>query len=226
MIQAFFLSLGQLLDARVAGVFLKSMFLTLVLFGAAAVALWFGMHSATGALADWLGGASWARNIADVLTIILVLLLHWLLFRAIAIAVIGVFGDDVVEAVEAKHYPEAHARVRHVPLWLSARMGLGSGLRAIGINVLFLPLYLIANVAAPIVFFLINAWLLGRDLGDMVAVRHMPIGDLPRWRRRTRFRRFALGSIGTGLMFVPVVNLIAPIIGAAMAAHAFHGGRK
>ena len=227
MIRAFLLSLGQLFDRRIAGVFLKSLLLTLLLFGAAAVAIWLGLHRVTEAFAAWLGGLSWARSLADIVTIALVLVLHWLLFRAIAIAVIGVFADEVVEAVERRHYPQAHAKVRHVPFHRSLRMGLGSGGRAILFNIVFSPVYILANVLAPFVFFLVNTWLLGRDLGDMVAVRHMPEKELPRWRRRTRARRWALGAFGTALFFIPGVNFVAPIIGAAMAAHLFHqGGRK
>ncbi len=222
MIQAFFLALGQLLDRRVASVFVKSFLLTIAIFAAAAVAMWMTMHRLAAAIAGWLGGSQWASDIADIVTIVLVFVLHWLLFRAIAIAVIGVFGDEVVEAVEARHYPQAHAKVRHVPLARSIGMGLRSGLRSIGLNILFSPIYLIANVAAPIVFFLVNTLLLGRDLGDMVAVRHMPESELPRWRRRTRWRRWTLGAVGTGMLLVPGVNLLAPVIGAAMAAHAFH----
>ena len=45
MIQAFFLSLGQLFDRPILAVFVKSVILTLVLFAAASVGLWFGMHA-------------------------------------------------------------------------------------------------------------------------------------------------------------------------------------
>lgn len=222
MFHAFFLSLGQLLDRRVAAVFLKSLLVTLLFFGAAAVAVWFGMHRLTELVAHWLGGWSWAADFANIATIILVFLLHWLLFRAISIAVIGLFADEVVEAVEQRHYPKAAASVRHVPFVTAARMGLASGTRSLGYNLILTPLYLLAHVFAPAAFFVVNAWLLGRDLGDMVAVRHMGVAELPRWRSRTRFRRFALGAFGTALLLIPIVNFLAPVLGAAMAAHAFH----
>jgi CysZ protein len=222
MIQAFFLALGQLFDRRVAAVFLKSLALTLVLFAVVSVGIWLGMRGLVHSIAAWLGNASWLSDLADILTIVLVLVAHWLMFRAIAIAVIGIFGDEVVEAVEARHYPDAHAQVRHVPFVRSLRMGLRSGLRAIAYNILFLPIYLLANVLAPIVFFLLNSWLLGRDLGEMVAVRHMPEADLPAWQKRTRMKRLGIGAVTTGLLLIPVVNFLAPVLGAAMAAHAFH----
>lgn len=229
MIQAFFLSLGQLLDGRIAMVFLKSLAVTLVLFAGLGVGLWYGMHALSDWLAAWMG--SWAATgaFADIATIALLLLAHWLLFRAIAVGVIGVFADEVVAAVEARYYPDAHAGARDVPLARSVSMGLGSAFRLIAINLLLSPVYLmllITGVGTAVAFFVVNAWLLGRDLGDMVAARHMGYGELPGWRRRTSVRRFILGAFGTGLFLVPVLNLIAPIIGAAMATHAFHRGRR
>lgn len=229
MIQALFLSFGQLFDRRVAAVFLKSFLLTIVLFAAVSVGIWYGLHALTGQFQAWLGGSAWAQGFADIATIFIVLVVHWLMFRAIAVAVIGIFADEIVQAVEARHYPQAHAVARDVPFARSLAMGLGSITRLIVINVLLSPLYvmlLITGVGTPIAFFLVNSWLLGRDFGDMVAARHMPAGQLPKWRGRTRFRRFALGAFGTGIFFIPGLNLLAPVIGAAMAAHAFHQGRK
>jgi uncharacterized protein involved in cysteine biosynthesis len=60
----------------------------------------------------------------------------------------------------------------------------------------------------------------------MVAVRHMADAELPGWRRRTTTRRVMLGAVGTALLLVPVVNLVAPVLATAMAAHVFHLGRR
>jgi len=256
MIQAFFLSLGQLFDRPILAVFVKSVlvtFVALILFGAA---LWYllgvglpafgellmavsaspegaGQPSALGLIFGAIGAtlAMTAQNdvFASVGTIVIFLLLSWLLFRAIAVAVIGIFADEVVAAVEKKHYPGAHAQAIDVPLGRSIAMGLGSAVRLLAINLLLSPLYLIllvTGVGTALAFFLVNSWLLGRDLGDMVAARHMPRGDLRGWRRRTSFGRFTLGAVGTGLLLVPILNLVAPVLGAAMATHAFHRGRR
>lgn len=224
MIQAFPLALGQLFDRRIALVLLKSLLVTLVIFAATGVAL----RYALGGLVAWLGMGS-AGGLADLATLVLVGIAWWLLFRAIAVAVIGFFADDIVAAVEARHYPDALATARTVPLARSAAMGLGSAGRIIAVNVALSPVYLlliVTGIGTAILFFFVNAWLLGRDLGDMVAARHMPYADLPEWRRRTIWRRFALGAISTGLFLVPMLNLAAPVLGAAMATHAFHRGRR
>ena len=227
MIHAFLLSLGQLTDRPVLSVFLKSLAVTLLLFAAAGIGLWFALDATFDTYA-----AHWQDEsgiFAAVATALLLAGAWWLLFRAIAVAVIGLFGDEVVAAVESRYYPAAHAAARPVPLARSLAMGLGSAGRAIGVNLLLLPAYLlliVTGVGTPILFFAVNGWLLGRDLGDMVAARHMPAAQLSEWRKGTTARRFALGLIGTGLFVVPVLNLVAPVLGAAMATHVFHRGRR
>jgi CysZ protein len=228
MIHAFFLALGQLFDRPVLLVLAKSLALTLLLFLGLGLGLWFAMDWLGGVTSEWMGLGGDGGVYADVATLLLFLLGWWLLFRAVAVAVVGIFADEVVAAVEAKHYPAAHATARDVPLGRSIAMGVGSAARTIGYNLLLAPIYLmllVTGVGTAFAFFAVNAWLLGRDLGDMVAARHMPYAQLAGWRRETRLRRFALGAIGTGLFLVPLVNLVAPVLGAAMATHAFHRGR-
>jgi CysZ protein len=229
MIQAFFLALGQLFDPRIVRVLIKSLLLTVLLFAGFGAGLWFAMDWLAGWAAEWAGLDTGGGVLADVATLLVFLLAWWLLFRAIAVAVVGVFADEVVAAVEEKHYPAAHQAARNVPLARSVSMGVTSAVRIILVNLVLSPLYLVllvTGVGTAIAFFLVNAWLLGRDLGDMVAVRHMRYDALAGWRAQTRVRRFALGAIGTGLFLVPVLNLVAPVLGAAMATHAFHRGRS
>ena len=96
MIEAFLLSLGQLFDRRIAAVLLKSLAVTALVFAGAGVGLWFGMHALERIAAAWAGGheSGW---IADVLTILVFLFAWWLLFRAIAVAVVGLFADEVLD---------------------------------------------------------------------------------------------------------------------------------
>lgn len=84
---------------------------------------------------------------------------------------------------------------------------------------------LFTAIGPAIAFFLVNGWLLGRDLGDMVASRHIDDATMRGWRKATRGQRFVLGLAVAGLFVVPLANLFAPILGAAMATHLFHGGR-
>jgi uncharacterized protein involved in cysteine biosynthesis len=56
----------------------------------------------------------------------------------------------------------------------------------------------------------------------MVAIRHLDTLGLRRWLDETKGTRWALGLAVTGLFMVPVANLLAPVLGAAMATHVYH----
>jgi len=194
----------------------------LALFG---VILWYGAQT----LVAWMGAGAETGGWVGAATVLLWLGGAFFLFRIIAVAVVGIFGDDVVAAVEAKHYPEALAEARNVPFGRSVAMGLGSAGRLILVNLAVSPLYLlllITGVGTAILFFIVNGWLLGQDLGEMVAARHVSQKGMKSWRGSTGFQRFALGLAGTALFLVPILNLVAPVLGAAMATHLFHGRRR
>jgi CysZ protein len=224
MIRAFVLSVAQLGDRAILRVLAQSLALTLVLFALLGAGAWW--------LADALIARTWGDHsgaLAGVAATLVFALSLWFAFRAVAVAVIGVFADAVVEGVERRHYPQALATARGVPLPRSLAMGAGSAARFVAVNVLLLPVYvalLVTGVGTALLFFAVNAWLLGRDLGDMVASRHMAPAAMREWRAATRGRRLLLGLAGTGLFVVPGVNILAPVLGAAMATHLFHGGRR
>ncbi len=223
MFRAFALSLAQLGDPPILRVLVQSLAITLALFVALGGAVWWGTSAAMAAVAGIHSGA-----LAGVVAVVAVVLALWFTFRAIAILIVGLFADTIVEAVEARHYPDALARARPVPFARSLVMGLTSAARFVAINLLLSPLYLVllaTGVGTAALFFAANAWLLGRDLGDMVAARHMPAEAMRDWRRTTRPRRFLLGLAATGLFVVPLLNVLAPVLGAAMATHLFHGRR-
>jgi uncharacterized protein involved in cysteine biosynthesis len=225
MLRAFFLSIGQLGDPKIIGVFLKSLAVTLLLLAVIGAALWYGAQAVTARM----GGGADATDLAGIGAVLVWLAAAWILFRVIAIGVMDVFADDVVIAVERKHYPEALAEARDVPLGRSIAMGLGSVGRVILINLAVSPLYLLlffTGIGLPLLFFIVNGWLLGQDLGEMVAARHIPRKSMRAWRGGTAFQRFTLGLAGTALFLVPILNLVAPVLGAAMATHLFHGRKR
>lgn len=221
MFHALLLSLAQLGDPTIRRVLAKSLGVTLAIFAALGAAIWWGLDTA---LAGW----RYHNALAGVAASVATLLALWLLFRAVAVLVVGVFADDVVAAVERRHYPDALASARAVPLHRSLRMGLGSAARFLLVNLVMLPVYvalLVTGVGTAAAFFLVNAWLLGRDLSDMVASRHLFPAAMRDWRKANAGKRFLLGLAGTGLFVVPVINLLAPVLGAAMATHLFHRTR-
>ncbi|MHC9420028.1 EI24 domain-containing protein [Sphingomonas citri] len=222
MLRALLLSIGQLGDPPVLRVLAQSLAVTLALFAALALGLWWLVDAA---LAGWAYHGAMAGLAAAVVTA----LAFWLLFRAIAILVVGLFADRIVAAVERRHYPAAATEARDVSLARGLTMGLGSATRFVLVNLLLLPVYLallVTGIGTAALFFLVNAWLLGRDLGDMVAARHLPRAAMRDWRAATGGRHFVLGLAGTALFVVPLLNVLAPVLGAAMATHLYHGARR
>lgn len=226
MFRAFFLSLSDLTDPAILRVFAKTIALTLVIFVAAGAGMWFATRWL---VIDQLGWDESSGNLAAISGFLAMLLFGWVLFRAIAVAVIWLFGDEIVVAVERRHYPDALAGALHVPMTRAVALGLRSAGRALLVNVLLAPVYvvlLVTGFGTPLLFYAANGWLLGADLGEMVAARHMTGGEMKAWTRDTRWTRWDLGVVVAAMMSVPVVNLIAPVLGAAMATHWFHGRRR
>ncbi len=138
-------------------------------------------------------------------------------------AVINFFADEVVQAVEARHYPEAAARARDLPVGEQVSTSLKAALRALAVNLVALPfalLLLVTGIGPALLLWLVNAALLGRELQEIVWLRHRlgkidpaPVG---------RIERFMLGGAVAALLALPFVNLLAPILGAAAATHLIH----
>lgn len=222
---AFARAFGQLGDRRVLAVLGKSLAVTLAVFALLAWSIVAGTEYAVG---RWFGAAGDTYYlVAGVLAVVAI----WLLFRFVALAVLQFFADDVVRAVEARHYPAEAASARDLPRREEAANALRGLLRALFANAAALPLALVlvvTGVGTAIVFWAVNAWLLGRELTDMVWLRHRPApgqserGDaLP----IPALTRLALGGIVAAMLLVPFLNLLAPVIGAAAATHLVHGRR-
>jgi len=146
------------------------------------------------------------------------------MFRVVAIAVLQVFGDDIIMAVERKYYAHVADSAKPVGFQRGLAMGLKSLARAVLLNLVALPVYialLFTAIGLPIAFLIVNALLLGRDLQEMVVARHSVNLKDPRWTLSFT-TRFGLGLVAAGLFLIPFVNLLAPIIGASMAAHLVH----
>ena len=219
--RAFALSLGQLSDPAILRVLGKSVALTLAIFAILGGVLLFGLYSYLISL-----GVAFSAELSSLAALLLTVMAGWLLFRFIALGVIQFFADDIVRAVEARHYPAASTapNLAFAEAFAASTKGL---VRALVVNAIVLPfalVLLVTGVGTALLFWLANAWLLGRELTEMVWLRHrsgggerLPVGGAT---------RFALGGIVAALLIVPFVNLLAPVIGAAAATHLVHRARS
>ena len=212
---------GQLGDRAVVRVGVKSVAVTLAVFAAASVGLWFGLDRLL--RSEWVAAAlpaDYAATATVLLWLVVSVTAFWLLFRIVALAVLQLFADEVVAAVEAKHYPELAERAQPLPLAREVAVATKGLMRALGYNLLALPVaaVLVFTAIGPALVFLgVNAVLLGRELTDMAWLRHCE-GDT-RGNPVPKAERILLGAVVAGMMAVPVVNLVAPLVGAAAGTH-------
>jgi uncharacterized protein involved in cysteine biosynthesis len=147
-----------------------------------------------------------------------------MLFPASFGIVISVFMERIADIVEARHYPALAAEAQALPFRRDLANSLRGLARALGYNLLALPLAAVLAFTAigpALVFLAVNAVLLGRELTDMAWLRHQKErakGD-DRANPVGAGERFVLGAGVAGLMLVPVAGLIGPVIGAAAGTH-------
>lgn len=216
MLHALALALARIADRRLLPIWLKSLAVTLLACVALGVAGWNGLNAL---ILRYYGDA----GVSQLAAALLVLIGAWLLWRIVALAVLQFFADEVVQAIEARDYPEMAATARKLGWREEAGRALGGAGRALLFNLLALPVALVlivTGIGAPLVFLGVNAVLLGRELQDMVWLRHRPSKDAP--APLGPLERLALGGVTAFLLTVPVVNFIAPFLGAACAVHLIH----
>jgi uncharacterized protein involved in cysteine biosynthesis len=212
-------AIGVLAEGAVLRLLGKVVALTVAVFLAIG---WIGEMFIADGLA--LLGLDHERGASVLISVILIFFAGWLLFRVVALAILQFFADEVVVAVERRSYPRAAERARKLGLAEEVRLAFAGAGRSLALNLVAVPFalaLLFTGIGTAAVFWAVNAWLLGRELTDLVWLRHRPAADAkaPIGRRE----RFLFGGAIAALMVVPFVNLVAPVIGAAAATHLVHG---
>jgi len=166
---------------------------------------------------DWIASAGfWA----------VVTVGSYFLFPGIVTMVMSVLADQIAGAVEEEYYPNRPG-TRKVPisdvLWSATKLTLLmvflNMLAAIPYLILF---FLTASTGALALFIAINGYLLGREYYEMVAIRHVNQRAVTTSRITHSGKIFVVGAMIAGMFLVPFLNILAPIIGAAMMTHIVH----
>lgn len=173
----------------------------------------------------FIGTVGWVDTAVSLAAIPLMLILSIFLMVPVASAVTGLFLERVADVVEDRHYPHLPA-ADDAPIVDQIVDSIGFLGTLIVANGVALVLYLFLAPIAPLIFWALNGFLLGREYFTMAAIRRVGRAEAARLRKRH------LGVIwGTGIVMaiplsVPVVNLLVPVLGAAAFTHVFHGVRE
>ena len=235
MLRALLKAIGQFFaDPKLRGIMFKGIIGSLAIF----IALWvlaaFALSAIIwsdlpfiGGMLSWLADFDWIVSALDALSIFAfggaMMAATFILFPPVMTVIVGIFLEDVCEAVESKHYPNEGAP-RNQPMLDSIYNALKFLGITIGINILVLPIYILTwwfFGLGFIVYYLVNGYLVGREFFELVALRRMDAATAAGLRRAHRGRITLAGFVTVFAMTVPFVNLIAPVLAAAMMVHIY-----
>jgi uncharacterized protein involved in cysteine biosynthesis len=210
---AFAKAVGQLTDPAMRRVLFISVGLSLLAFLCVWIAVGWALTHFTLFQTGWLEAA------IDVLGGLATLAVSWFLFPAVVSTTTGFFLDGVAETVEHRHYPLLPpARTQPLTEVLASSAKFLAVMLLLNIIVL---LFLLLPPVFPFVFYSVNGYLLGREYFEVVAARRLDPRAARALRRRNARTVFAAGVLLALLLTVPVINLLAPLLGTAAMVHLF-----
>jgi CysZ protein len=216
MLKSAFRAFGDLFSPEFRSVLFRALGLTIALFIAVLVITELLIASFTHF--SW----PWADRLVEVGTGLALLVAFFFLMSPVTAAFAGLFLDQIAAKVEERHYP-----------WDPRGTPLPAG-RALLMAIQFFVVVLLVNLAVlPMVFFGVgafvliaaNAYLLGREYFEMVAMRHMPIEEAKALRKENSPTVFIAALLPALMSIVPFVNLLVPLFSTSYFTHLFKSVR-
>ena len=223
ILSSFFAALGQMFDPRFRNVLLTGVVLTvLLLVGISVGFVWLiGALIGDAVTLPLIGEVTWVDDAASWGSIVLVLILSIFLMVPVASAITSMFLDTVAQAVEDEHYPKL-GPADSIPIKDAIQDSVGFLGVLIGANILALVLYVFFSPAAPLIFWALNGFLLGREYFTLAAIRRVGRKEAKLLRSRYSGTIWLAGFLMAVPLTLPLLNLFIPIIGAATFTHLFH----
>ena len=212
MIRATFKALGDLLSPELHAILVKAIGLTIGLFIVVFLAAEILISTLT--LLPW----PWAETLLAIGTGVALFVAFFFLMAPVMAVFAGFFLDDVAARVERLHYPR-DAPGQPLATAAAITLALQFGAIVLLVNLAVLPLVFTGIGAVALIA--ANAYLLGREYFEMVAMRHMPVADARHLRRENTAMVFAAGLLPAFLSLVPVLNLAVPLFATAYFVHIF-----
>jgi CysZ protein len=203
--------LSQLDDPTFRGVLLRSIAWSIACFAALHIGAVWAIHRLL-ALHGWL---AWG---ADVLGSIGASLVALWLFLPVAAAIGMMYLDRIATSVERRFYPWLPPP-NGASLLEQAWDGLAVALKVLALNIVALVLAFLLPGIGLLLGWMIAAYAIGRGLFVAVAMRRMPRVMAESLYRTNRGVILAQGGVLALAAYIPVMNLLIPIIGVAAMVH-------
>lgn len=215
MIDAAVKALAQILSPPFRGVLFKSIGLTLAMLAA----VWAAIYALVDNLVDL--GSPGLETAVHVVTGVGLLIGLGFLVAPVTAMFAGLFLDEIAAEVERTHYP-ADPPGRPMPLGESILSALRFTALVVGVNLMVLVLLILPGINI-IAFFVANAYLLGREYMEAVALRFHDRATVAELRRRHGTRMFLAGLLIAMVLAIPLVNLLTPLFATAFMVHIVKG---
>lgn len=218
MLKITLITIAQISEPSLRQILVKSVLISLVSIFACGLFAWillekFGLFGFgfLDTFLPWIGGA-------------LTVLIGFVFFPSTIMVIGGLFSDEIIAIIEEKHYPK-NIGTNRVPLLISIRTGLTLIIIATIINICLLPFYALGMLLPGlsfVIFYLGNGYLIGRELFENVAQRHLPVNEAQKLRKRYFLKILLGGSLITFVATIPLINLATPLLGAGFMVHLYH----
>ncbi len=223
ILRDFLRALGQLGDHRFRRVLWLGLGLSLaLLFGAYALFLWLlQVLTPETVTLPVLGEVRGLDQLLSWASILFMTALSIFLMVPVASAFAGLFLEDVAQAVEDRHYPGLPP-VPRLPLGQTLVDTANFVGLLVVVNLASLALFPFAGPLAPVLFWGVNGFLLGREYFQLVAMRRLGRAGAIALRRRHGLQIWLAGTLMAAPLSIPLLNLLIPVLGAATFTHLFH----
>jgi uncharacterized protein involved in cysteine biosynthesis len=161
------------------------------------------------------GWLAWA---ADILASVGASLLAFWLFLPVAAGIGTLYFDRIASAVELRFYPWL-PRANSAPMVEQVWDGVSVATKVLVLSIAALILAVIIPGLGVLLGWMIATYAIGRGLFVGVAMRRMPRAMAESLYRRHRGTILAQGAVLALAAYIPVMNLLIPIIGTAAMVH-------
>lgn len=219
---AFGKALGQMGDPRFRRVMILGVLLALGLLAA----VYAGFLALIEAFAPgsieipWVGPVGGIDTLLGWGSFVLMMVLSVFLMVPTASAFSGLFLEDVAQAVEDRHYPALPPvpPLRHADTAVDTLNFIGV---LLAVNTLAFFVYVAAAPVAPLIFWALNGYLLGREYFTLVAMRRIGRQGAKALRKKHWGTVWLAGILMVAPLSVPFINLVIPVLGVATFTHMF-----
>ena len=136
---------------------------------------------------------------------------------------ISFFDDKIADVIEHEDYPQLPPALP--PFWPTILNDVSFSMKAVGLNILCLPFYLIPPVGIA-VYYGLNGYLLGTQFFRIVAGRRVTFAEGETLRKKAHYSILLTGVAISFFSTIPSLNLAAPLVGVAAMLHLFHALRE